>query len=623
MTAEERDEDFERLLEYLKRERGFDFSGYKRSSLTRRVAKRMQSVHVENFADYQDFLEVHPEEFAALFDTILINVTQFFRDADAWAALRGEHIPRMIARKAPDSPIRVWSAGCASGEEPYSLVIALAEELGIEQFKERVKVYATDMDDHALLEARVASYTEKDLAEVDPGLRERYFESTGGRFVFRQDLRRYVVFGAHDLLTDAPISHLDLLSCRNALMYFNSEAQARILARFHFALRDSGMLFLGRAEMLRSHGSLFAPLDLKARIFTKVENANGRDRLLMLSQADRADTTPALLRRLRVREAAIDAYSCAQLVVDPAGTVILINRAARDLFSLSETDIGKPIQDLRVSYLPVEIRSRLDEVRASRRGTSVRGVTARLPNGETYTLNIQFSPLLDRGPELLGISVSFDDVTRQQRLQEDLAEANQELETAYEELQSTNEELETTNEELQLTIEELETTNEELQSTNEEMETMNEELQSTNEELETINDELRQRSLELDDANTYMHSILASLGVGVAVMDRDLLVKLWSREAEELWGLRETEVVGEPFLSQEIGLPVGRLHEPFRACLDRRSSQEEIVLDAVNRRGKSIRCRATCTPLSGQNGDVRGVVLVMEDWQDPEVAAGG
>jgi two-component system, chemotaxis family, CheB/CheR fusion protein len=622
MTVENPEAEFERLLEYLKRERGFDFSGYKRSSLTRRVAKRMQSVDVATFGDYQDYLEVHPDEFAALFDTILINVTQFFRDPEAWEVLRGEYIPRLLEEKAPDSPVRVWSAGCASGEEPYSLVIALAEAMGIEQFKERVKVYATDMDEHALLQARTASYSEKDLSELAPELRDRYFESSSGRFVFRQDLRRFVVFGTHDLLSDAPISHLDLLTCRNALMYFNSEAQAKILARFHFALRDTGILFLGRAEMLRTHGSLFTPLNLKARIFAKTGGSNGRDRLLLLAQPERADPTPVLQRRLRVRDAALDAYPCAQLVVDPAGTVMLINRAARDLFGLVESDIGRPVQDLRVSYLPVELRSRLDKVRESRRPAQVRGVTARLPDGETYTLDLLFSPLLDEA-ELLGVSVSFEDVTRQQRLQEDLQEANQALETAYEELQSTNEELETTNEELQSTIEELETTNEELQSTNEEMETMNEELQSTNEELETMNDELRQRSLELDDANVYLHSVLASLRVGVAVVDRELVVKLWSREAEELWGVRADEVVGESFLGQDIGLPVKELHEAIRTCLDRRSAQEEMVLDAVNRRGKSIRCRATCTPLTGRGDEVRGVVVLMEDWRESTVATGG
>ena len=152
---------------------------------------------------------------------------------------------------------------------------------------------------------------------------------------------------------------------------------------------------------------------------------------------------------------------------------------------------------------------------------------------------------------------------------------------------------------------------------------MNEELQSTNEELETINDELRQRSLELDDANVYMHSVLASLRVGLAVVDRELVVKLWSGEAEELWGVRPEEVVGEPFLGQDIGLPVKDLHEAIRGCLDRRTSHEQVILDAVNRRGKSIRCRATCMPLVGASEEVRGVVVLMEEWREPAGKTGG
>src|SRR5262249_38552592 len=243
-------QEFEALLEFLKNSRGFDFTGYKRSSLQRRLGKRMQGLHLERYSDYLDYLEVHPEEFPQLFNTILINVTGFFRDAAAWDCLAAEVVPLIIAEKKPSDLIRVWSAGCASGEEAYTLSIILAEALGFESFRQRVKIYATDVDEEALLQARQASYSAKDLQPIPDTLRSKYFEFNGQRYVFRPDLRRSVIFGRHDLVQDAPISRLDLLVCRNVLMYFNAETQSRVLARFHFAVNDTGFIFLGRAEML-------------------------------------------------------------------------------------------------------------------------------------------------------------------------------------------------------------------------------------------------------------------------------------------------------------------------------------------------------------------------------------
>src|SRR5947208_564035 len=264
------DPQFELLLAHLKEARGFDFTGYKRSSLGRRVNRRMSQVGVSGYGDYLDYLEVHPEEFTALFNTVLINVTSFFRDPDAWNYLGDEVLPQLLAAKEVNSPIRVWSAGCASGEEAYSLAMLFAEILGPDEFRDRVKVYATDVDEEQLAEARQATYPEESLSALSPERKERFFEHFAGRYVFRKDLRRTVIFGRNDLVQDSPISRVDLLLCRNTLMYFNAETQARILSRFHFALAGGGVLFLGKAEMLLSHSNLFLPIDLKRRIFRKV-----------------------------------------------------------------------------------------------------------------------------------------------------------------------------------------------------------------------------------------------------------------------------------------------------------------------------------------------------------------
>ena len=275
---------FEALLAYIKRSRGFDFTGYKRPSLIRRVDKRMQSVNIDGYSDYLDYLQVHPDEFLHLFNTLLINVTSFFRDRLAWDYLIGNVLPQILARKEADEPIRVWSAGCASGQESYTIAMALAEVIGVGQFRDRVKIYATDVDEEALSYARQASYPAREVSDLSPEMLESYFEQSETHYTFRKELRRSVIFGRHDLIQDAPISRIDLLVCRNVLMYFNAETQAKILARFHFALRDNGFLFLGKAEMLMTHASTFTPADLKHRIFTKIPKVDLRDRLLVMAQ---------------------------------------------------------------------------------------------------------------------------------------------------------------------------------------------------------------------------------------------------------------------------------------------------------------------------------------------------
>ncbi|HEX5869809.1 MAG TPA: CheR family methyltransferase, partial [Longimicrobium sp.] len=456
MTAQRepaRDPQFESLLDFLKASRSFDFTGYKRSTLMRRVLKRMQTVGIDGFDAYRDYLELHAGEFDELFNTILINVTSFFRDADAWDALSREFIPALLARKGADEPVRVWSAGCASGEETYTVVMALAEAMGAEQFRERVKVYATDADNEALATARQGSYEEDDLSALPDGYRDRYFERTGGRWTFRGELRRQVIFGRHDLVQDAPISHLDLLVCRNVLMYFNAEVQGRIMARFHFALGSDGLLFLGKAEMMRSHGNLFAPAHLQARLFRKAPPGTLRERLLMLgSGAPARAAALTAVQQLALRDAALDAASAAQIVVGADSQLLLANVTARGLFALSAADLGRPLQDLTVSYRPVELRSRIDQALEERRVVSVAGVQHTGEDGEARVYDVHVCPLRGTSDGVLGVSVAFLDVTRFARLQAEVAQANNALETAFEELQSTNEELETTNEELQSTV---------------------------------------------------------------------------------------------------------------------------------------------------------------------------
>ena len=610
MTSAEKDPAFESLLIYLRQSRGFDFTGYKRSTLIRRVQKRMQLLGLEGFSDYIDYLEVYPEEFNFLFNTILINVTAFFRDASVWEFLQQQVLPNLIKNKADSEAIRVWSAGCASGEEAYTLAMLMAESLGTEEFRQRVKIYATDLDEDALSQSRQAIYSAKDVQALPGEFIAKYFESTGNRYIFRQDLRRSVIFGRHDLLQDAPISRIDLLVCRNTLMYFNAETQTRVLARFHFALNDTGYLFLGKAEMLLTHSNLFTPLDLKHRVFTKVSSANIRDRLLVLAQVGDEEANNRLSRHIRMREIAFENGPIAQVVIDINGNLILANEQARTLFGLSPKDLTRPFQDLELSYRPIELRSLIEQAYAERQSITLTNVERNLPT-ETQYLDVRVVPLLENGNKPLGVSIAFHNVTRYIHLQDELQHSRQDLETANEELQSTNEELETTNEELQSTNEELETTNEELQSTNEELETMNEELQSTNEELQTINHELNQRTTELNRTNVFLISILRSMQSGVLVIDNRFNILIWNYMLEDMWGLRSDEVLEKSLFSLDIGLPVEQLRMIIRDSISGRRQFQEIIIEAMNRRGRQIKCYVACTPLFGIH--IEGAILVMAD----------
>ncbi|MEU2351202.1 CheR family methyltransferase [Modestobacter sp. NPDC049651] len=609
-----RDPDFEDLLVFLRERRAFDFTGYKRPSLVRRVRRRMTDIGITSVAAYQDFLEVHPEEFTPLFNTILINVTSFFRDRASWDHLRERLLPELLATSGP--VIRIWSAGCASGQEAYSLAILLADALGTEQFRARVKIYATDVDEEALAQARAAVFTEREMTGLTAEQVEAYFTPEGSRWAFRKDLRRTVIFGRNDLVQDAPISHVDLLLCRNTLMYFTAETQDRILGRLHFALNPDGLLFLGKAEMLLSHGQLFTPVDLTRRFFRKRSAGRPTDRRQGPELArDLAEGSGGDLARLR-REAMLSAPA-AQLALDADGRLAMVNHQAARTFGVDQRDVGRPFQDLELSYRPVELRGTISEAQAARRPLWVRGVERRRPAQESAVFDVQVVPLYREDGALLGTTIIFEDVTRYQSLQGELEFANRQLETAYEELQSTNEELETTNEELQSTVEELETTNEELQSTNEELETMNEELQSINDELHSTNEEQRGSSERLSALNTFMTSVLGSLQNGVVVVDRELRVQVWNSAAEELWGLRNDEVRGQYLLNLDIGLPVSQLHPLLRRQVSGDGPPfEALDLEAVNRRGRPVNVRVTVSAFSGPDADgtedVGGAVVVMD-----------
>ncbi|MDQ2678620.1 MAG: PAS domain-containing protein, partial [Actinomycetota bacterium] len=564
VDAEERDPSgMEELLMFLRDARGFDFTGYKRTTLRRRISRRMQLAGVTDFADYRDLLEADPGEVTDLFNTILINVTGFFRDRDVWDEFATKVVPELLAQATPERPVRVWSAGCAAGQEPYSIAMLFAEALGGESPRDLVKIYATDIDEDALATARRARYTAREVEDVPPELLERYFDVDSRddptTYSFSPELRRSVIFGRHNLISDAPISRVDLLMCRNTLMYFNAPLQREVVRRLHFSLAPDGILVLGKVEMLLGHRSVFEVAESPVRIFRRLQTAPGESLALLAldgtAPAPGSSSLPSL---------AFAAGMVAQVVVDDEDQLVLANDAARERFHLSDDDVGRPLRDLELSYRPVELRSRLESATSGGQQEAIKDVRTVDAHGVVSYLDVLITPLRPQaGAAPIGAVVSFVDVSHHHELQTQIEAAHRDLEAAYGELQSTNEELETTNEELQSTIEELETTNEELRSTNEEFETMNDELQSVNDELALRNRALQERSAELVEARGYFRSVLDSVGVGLVAVDADLRVLSWNAGAENLWGARADEAEGRTLLSLDIGLPLEQLAAPI------------------------------------------------------------
>jgi two-component system CheB/CheR fusion protein len=613
LTEPNQDAAFEGLIRYIQESRGIDFRGYKRTSLHRRISLRMEHLHVDSFADYHAFLEAHPQEFVDLLNTVLINVTSFFRDPDAWDALKAEVLPQLIAPERNRDQLRVWSVGCASGEEPYSLAMLLCELMGPTAFARRVKIYATDLDEAALNAARHATYLPRDVENLPAPLLQKYFERTNNHYIVTRDVRKAVIFGRHNVVADAPISRVDLLVCRNLLIYLETDTQNLVLPRLHYALVDDGCLFLGKAETQLGRSKLFQPIDMKNRLFRKVPQLwrrSGTGGVQLGNDPPPKPGSPSVQTQLL--QAIVDHSSSAYLAIDNEDVLTFASAAARRLLEVGDSDVGRPFQDLSVSYRPIELRSQIDEVRRQMRPIRIEHQEYHRPPADPIRLTIELAPLMARDGGSFTILLTFTDTTRTFTLQQELEAAQESLETTIEELQSANEELETTNEELQSTNEELETTNEELQSTNEELETTNEELRSANEELETTNDELRRHSDEFADYRLHTEAVLRSLDAGVVVVNTDLKVRSWNRWSENIWGLREEEVIDEPFGALDIGLPVQQVEPALRQAI-RDGAASETTLDALDRRGRKMKCRVRISPLLYDDRTAQGAVIVVED----------
>jgi len=576
----------DRLLALLRCATGHDFSLYKESTTGRRIERRMAQHDLADIDLYTHYVKEHPEEVQALFRELLINVTRFFRDREAFDVLRQDILPLLFAGKPEDYVLRIWVAACSTGEEAYSIAMVLREFMDDTQQQMKVQFYGTDLDDEAIAVARAGLYPPNIAADITPERLHRFFVREDGGYRVRQEFREMIVFASQNAIKDPPFTRLDMLSCRNLMIYLEPELQNRLLASFHYALKPGGVLFLSPAESSGKHPELFSAINRKWKFYRAVHSVLPTRLVLndhpaasvATGSRDIGEATKVAVKSANfsdfTRRALLQAYAPASVLTDPEGNILFVHGDTGRYLRPAPGQASLNVVDMAREGLQIELRNALQAGVAQGQATLGREVSigtdgcvaqkAKLsvrplagPEGSRALLLISFEnfgeQVLPRGRRKLHTEGS-PEVQRIGELERDLAYTRQNLQASIEEKQASNEELRSANEELQ-------STNEELQSTNEELETSKEELQSVNEELISVNAELQAKIEQLASMQDDMNNLLDNINVGTVFLDQQLAIRRYTREAVRIYRLVATDV-GRPLsdiksdLTEELDVAV-------------------------------------------------------------------
>jgi two-component system, chemotaxis family, CheB/CheR fusion protein len=612
-----------KILVLLRAQAGHDFSQYKPSTVTRRIERRMAVQQIETMDGYVKCLQQSPAEAQALFRDLLIGVTSFFRDPEAFRALEEQIIPKLLAGKSGDGAIRVWSPGCSTGEEAYSLAILLAERQEALKQSFKVQIFATDIDGQAIATARAGLYPASIAADISPERLARFFKAEAGgldgspgAYSVRKGIRDLLVFSEHDVIKDPPFSRLDLISCRNLMIYMSGDLQKKIIPLFHYALNPGGTLFLGTSETVGEALDLFAALDRKQKLYQRREDFHSTHRTALTRfqppmtaidgalRAAAGRTVRPGKRPLRelTEQAILQQVAPGAALVDGDGDILYLHGRTGLYLEPAPGEAGvSNILKMAREGLRRELTTALHKAVAT--GASVHSPGLRVrTNGDVTTVNLIIRPVapnpdapsepplylvlleetqplghapapsaaaLPSSPEADGAGTS----TRRRASSETaarIAALEHELRSREEYLQAANEELETSNEELTSSNEEMQSVNEELQSTNEELETSKEELQSVNEELATVNAELSTKVTDLSRANNDMNNLLAGTGIGTVFVDHQLRILRFTPTVTRIINL----------IPSDLGRPVGHIVSNL-VGYDRLVADTQAVLDSL------------------------------------------
>ena len=581
---------------------------------------------VETFADYARFLGEHPDEVGLLQKDLLIGVTEFFRQPQAWEILEEKVIAALVENAQPGSEIRVWVPGCSTGKEAYSLAMLLAEHVEKSGKKVVVQIFATDSDVAALATARSGSYSEEETGEnVSPERLKRFFARKDGRYQIIKRVREQVVFAPQNITADPPFSRLDLISCRNLLIYLDQQVQQKIIALFHFALREGGFLFLGTAETIGDREDLFEPVSKKWRIYRRIGVGRPLDIEIPVrptgepkpepSRFTIVPSTPRLSLTSAAQQMLLDRFAPACVMIDPKLQVLYVHGAVEDYLTFPAGELTTRVVDMAREGLKARLPGAISKCLEANRSVSV---TARVRRGEkSVPVKATVSPL--RYPKEADglLLITFEDYRvpaaksgRKATMGSDVEQLQDELKVTREELQSTIEQLESSNDQLKASNEEVTAANEELQSANEELETSKEELQSLNEELNTINTRLHEKVDELENTNNDIVNLLSSTNIATVFLDKELKVKRYTPAITRLLSL----------ISSDLGRPITDVLRRFsdEALLD----DARRVLAGLTPLAKEVQAEdgrwyiRRITPYRTQDDRIEGAVITFVDVSD-------
>jgi two-component system CheB/CheR fusion protein len=557
------------IFTQLRMRTGQDFSNYKRATILRRIERRLGLRELSGLPAYSSFLREQPDEVHALMKDLLISVTNFFRDREALDALAAKIIPKVFSNKNSNDPVRVWVAGCATGEEAYSLAILLSEHMKDDGRTPNVQIFATDLDEQAIQIAREGYYHDAEVADVSAERLRRFFNREVDGYRIRRELRESMLFAVHNVIKDPPFSHLDLISCRNLLIYLNREAQARVLEVFHFALNPSGYLFLGASESTEGASDLFLTVEKDHHIFRSrpvpprafpVPEVTFKPSLPPLVGKEKTPEEKRAIERLSyadVHQRLLEQYAPPSVIVNEDHDIVHLSERAGRYMQITG---GEPSHNLLKVVRPelrLELRTALYQAVHDRINVDARGLRVGTDEG-FHTINIKVRPVLREEDLSKGlILVLFEELEEDgqpdnppklvqsaepiaRRLEEELVHSKAQLRATVEQYEIQQEELRASNEELQAM-------NEELRSAAEELETSKEELQSVNEELTTVNQELKVKIEELSQANNNFQNLMNSTNIGTIFLDRGLRVRQFTPSARETFNLISTDI-GRPLM---------------------------------------------------------------------------
>jgi two-component system CheB/CheR fusion protein len=549
----------------IRKQTGYDFSNYKTNTIIRRIVKRKALNQIDSIDDYISFLQNHPTEIEKLYQDFFIGVTSFFRDKEVFNSIEKKVIPYLLKNCIVKQEIRIWVCGCSTGEEAYSLAILFKEAL--EKNKQYVKViiFASDIDKEAISFARNGMYTDTILEHISPDRVKRHFINRENRFQLKKEIREMVVFAHHNVIKDPPFSKMDLITCRNLLIYINSDLQKRIIPLFHYSLNNDGILLLGTSESLGDSSNLFTAYDSKSKIYKKKSEISMRKPKLEyeLDNITHSPNIPAAMiatitkKKINVssltEKILLDNYAPPSVIIDKNNNALYFSGNTGLYLEPPSGEASLNILEMAKKGLKPKLEASIQEARTIKSEVNTYGVEIKV-NDHFQTINLVVKPVLTKETDLGAMMIIFEpnDKIRKVNSEESLSLSGKtnpkisglekELKITREHLQTAINELETSNEDLQTTNEEYQSSNEELQSTNEELETSREELQSVNEELITVNTELSGKIEQLSQANDDLNNLLSSIEVATVFLDRNLNIKRFTPAATKIFNLIPTDI---------------------------------------------------------------------------------